>query len=62
MVDFFDVKGWSETLIDALADPAKYQPLRDAARAFAIQNYDLQTICLPRMVDFVESFAPQQGA
>lgn len=62
LVDFFDVNAWSDTLIDALADPAKYQPLRDAARAFAVQNYDLKTICLPRMVEYVESFAPMQGS
>jgi glycosyltransferase involved in cell wall biosynthesis len=58
-VDFFDVKALSSTLIDTLANPAKYQPLRDAARAFALQNYDLRTICLPKMVSFVESFAPK---
>lgn len=59
LVDFFDVKGLSDTLIDTLANPAKYQPMRDAARAFALQNYDLRTICLPKMVSFVESFAPK---
>jgi len=59
LVDFFDVKALSGTLIDALGNPVKYQPLRDAARAFALQNYDLKTICLPKMVGFVESFAPK---
>ncbi len=59
MVDFFDVPALSRTLIDALAHPAKYQPLRDAARAFAIQHYDLKAVCLPKMVAFVESFAPK---
>jgi glycosyltransferase involved in cell wall biosynthesis len=59
LVDFFDVKALSGTLINALGNPVKYQPLRDAARAFALQNYDLKTICLPKMVGFVESFAPK---
>ncbi len=59
LVDFFDVAGWSERLIDALANPAKYQSLREAARLFAQQNYDLKTVCLPRMVDYVESFGPR---
>lgn len=58
LVDFFDIKGWSSALIDALADPDKYAPLRTAAREHAIATYDLQGNCLPRMIDFVESFAP----
>ncbi|WP_435256517.1 glycosyltransferase [Thioclava sp. FR2] len=58
LVDFFDVKGWSETLIEALANPEKYQPIREAARQFAVENYDLKTVCLPRLVEFVESFGP----
>ncbi len=59
LVDFFDVPGWSAALIDALANPAKYQPLREAARKVAVERYDLRTVCLPRMVEFVESFAPR---
>ena len=58
LVDFFDVKGWSETLIEALSNPEKYQPIREAARQFAVENYDLKTVCLPRLVEFVESFGP----
>ena len=60
LVDFFDIKGWSTALIDALAYPDKYTPLRQAAREHAIKTYDLQGNCLPRMIDFVESFAPQR--
>jgi glycosyltransferase involved in cell wall biosynthesis len=58
LVDFFDIKGWSSALIDALASPEKYAPLRVAAREHAIKTYDLHSNCLPRMIDFVESFAP----
>lgn len=59
LVDFFDVEGWAKTLTAALAEHAAYAPLRQAAREFAIGSYDLHTICLPRMVAFVESFAPE---
>lgn len=59
LVDFFDVAGWSETLTRCLADPDAYAPLRVAARRTILENYDLGGICLPRMVDFVESFGPQ---
>ncbi len=57
MVDFFDIAGWSNALIDALANPEKYAPLRAAARAYAVTHYDLRTVCLPKMVSFVEGVA-----
>ena len=60
LVDFFDVPGWSVALIDALAHPDRYLALRAAARKRALERYDLRSNCLPRMVDFVESFAPQR--
>jgi glycosyltransferase involved in cell wall biosynthesis len=62
LVDFFDVAGWSETLTRCLADPDAYAPLRVAARRTILENYDLRGVCLPRMVDFVESFGPTRGA
>ncbi len=56
-VDFFDVDGWSATLARALADPAKYAPLRQAARAGVIRDYDLKTICLPRQLRLIGALA-----
>jgi len=58
LVDFFDVKGWSAALIDVLANPGAHEKMRIAARRTVLDRYDLKTICLPQMVDFVESFAP----
>ena len=60
LVDFFDVPGWSAALTDALAHPDRYLALRQAARQRALERYDLRSNCLPRMVDFVESFAPKR--
>ncbi len=59
LVDFFDVPAWSRTLTTALADPARFDPLRQAARQTAITRYDLRAVCLPKMVQFVEGFARQ---
>ncbi|MCE6950526.1 glycosyltransferase [Cereibacter sphaeroides] len=59
LVDFFDVKGWSEVMTEALADPDRFRPLRDAARGTILSRYDLRSVCLPRMVEFVERFAPR---
>lgn len=54
LVDFFDVKGWSAALIEALAEPQRFTQMRTAARETVLQRYDLKTRCLPRMIDFVE--------
>lgn len=62
LVDFFDVAGWSRALIAGLADPARHDPLRQAARDHAVKAYDLHGHCLPRLIDYVESFAPQTSA
>lgn len=55
LVPFFDVPGWSAALIDALARPDHYAPLRAEARRSVVAKYDLETICLPRLIDFVET-------
>jgi glycosyltransferase involved in cell wall biosynthesis len=61
LVDFFDVPGWSDMIIKGLARPKRFVPLREAARKTIVDNYDLRTICLPRMVRFVEGFGPGTG-
>ncbi|MGP3697803.1 glycosyltransferase [Rhodobacter sp. NSM] len=58
LVDFFDVKGWSDTIIRALAEPERFRPLRKAARETIRSRYDLRSVCLPRLVDFVERHGP----
>jgi len=59
LVDFFDIKGWSEALTEALAEPERFMPQRRAARQTILDNYDLQNVCMPRMVEYVESFRPK---
>ncbi len=55
LVDFFDVPAWSRALTGALADPRRFAGLRRAARQTVLDGYDLHSICLPRMVAFVEN-------
>jgi glycosyltransferase involved in cell wall biosynthesis len=59
LVDFFDIKAWSNALTEGLAEPEKFMPQRRAARQTILDNYDLQNVCMPRMVEYVESFAPK---
>lgn len=62
LVDFFDVAEWARLLTEALADPARFEPLRRAAREFVVRDYDLRTVCLPRMVAFVEDLSAPEPA
>lgn len=46
--DFFAYKKLAERIEHALAHPKKMQPLRNAARATAVTQFDLKTVVLPR--------------
>lgn len=59
LVDFFDVKGWSKALTKALARPETFLDLRRAARQTILEGYDLRSVSLPAMVEYVEGFAPK---
>ena len=59
LVDFFDVPGWSDAIIAGLADTARYDPLRAAARKTAVERYDLRRICLPKQIAWLEGQNPQ---
>lgn len=60
LVDFFDIPGWRRTLTEALANPARFDPLRKAARQTALDRYDQRNL-LPKMIDFVERHSPNHG-
>jgi len=61
VVDFFDVPGWSSALIRALAEPERFLAQRAAARRMVQDNYDLNSICLPRMISLVEGLCQERG-
>ncbi len=54
LVDFFDTAALAGTVVQSLAQPARYTPLRAQARASAVERYDLATVCLPRQAQLVE--------
>lgn len=53
LVDFFDIQGWVDNIVGLLCDRDKREQLGAAARQFAIEHYDLSTICLPRQLEWV---------
>lgn len=62
LVDFFDVPGWSDAIIEGLADTARYDGLREAARATVVDQYDLRRICLPKQIAWLEGFKSADAA
>ena len=57
LVNFFDHARLAQEVCDLLDKPQERQRLGANARAFAQQNYDLQSVCLPRQLAWVEGLA-----
>ena len=55
LVEFFDVAGLAEEVCALLDDPATRQKLAAQAREFAQAHYDLQTVCLPQQLAWVQA-------
>lgn len=57
LVDFFDIDGLARTVAQACADPARYAPIRRAARATVLAHYDQARLCLPEWTSLVHEVA-----
>jgi glycosyltransferase involved in cell wall biosynthesis len=57
LVDFFDGDALAAQVCELLDDRAAAQRLSAAARLFARSTYDLQSVCLPRQMDWVTGLA-----
>jgi glycosyltransferase involved in cell wall biosynthesis len=57
LVDFFDHAALVDQIENLLQNPEERARLGRNARKFAQENYDLQTVCLPRQLDWVKSVA-----
>lgn len=55
LVDFFDVDGLVREITGLLDDAQMRRRLGENARKFAVENYDLRRVCLPRQIEWVES-------
>ena len=54
LVDFFDVKALAENVCSLLDDPDKRSALGSQARLFVQERYDLERVCLPGQIAWVE--------
>lgn len=57
LVNFFDARGLASTVCNLLESPDERQQLGVNARAFAQANYDLQAVCLPKQLEWVNKLA-----
>jgi glycosyltransferase involved in cell wall biosynthesis len=49
LVPFFAVDEIAGRVVEALREPGKFSSMREAARRFAIDHYDAEQVCIPRM-------------
>jgi glycosyltransferase involved in cell wall biosynthesis len=55
LVDFFDIQALAEQVVDVLARPDAFRPLRQRAREHVVQRYDLRTRCLPDQLALISA-------
>lgn len=53
LVNFFDQNALATSVIELLEDEDARVRLGQAARAFAIENYDLKSVCLPKQIQWL---------
>ena len=53
LADFHDMDGIAEAVAGALAEPARFAPLRRGARETARARYDLRRVCLPAWLELM---------
>ena len=53
LVDFFDHDALATSVIELLEDEETRVRLGQAARAFAVENYDLVKHCLPKQIQWL---------
>ena len=60
LVDFFDGDALVEETCHLLDDPEMRAELGAAARRHVVENYDLNTVCLPRQMDWIDQLAAME--
>lgn len=55
LVEFFDPQGLAERVLDLLNNPDESMRLGQAARAFAVERYDLEKVCLPQQIEWISA-------
>ncbi|PSO49664.1 MAG: glycosyl transferase family 1 [Cyanobacteria bacterium SW_9_44_58] len=59
LVDFFQTQQIVDAIDKVFADPDGMQRLRENARKTAVENFDLESVCLPQHIQLIETLAKQ---
>jgi glycosyltransferase involved in cell wall biosynthesis len=57
LVDFFQTKEIVDAIDQVFADPERMQWLRENARTTVVENFDLESVCLPQHIQLIETLA-----
>ena len=57
LVDFFDSSELTEQICELLQNESERERLGKSAREFAKLNYDLNSVCLPKQIAWVNGLA-----
>jgi len=60
LVDFFDFKDIANKVNKVLDEPEKFSKLTKAARNEMIKKFDLNTVCLPKNIKFIEKILSEE--
>jgi glycosyltransferase involved in cell wall biosynthesis len=61
LVDFFDHEAIASQVIELISNSERRRVLGSNARELIVNNYDLQSICLPKQLSWVRQLASSEG-
>jgi len=59
ITDFFDHEKLADKVVALIDDPERRNEMAKNARQFIIENYDLETVCMPRQIQWVQNIYEQ---
>jgi glycosyltransferase involved in cell wall biosynthesis len=61
LVPFFDIEQWADRIVEVLSAPKRFISMRRAARAFIQNNFDVDKICVPRLLSLLQTDHAKNG-
>jgi glycosyltransferase involved in cell wall biosynthesis len=55
LAPFFDTDGIADRVVEALETPSKFRQMRANARQHVLDNFDMERICLPKMIELMNA-------
>jgi glycosyltransferase involved in cell wall biosynthesis len=55
LVPFFDVDAIADRVIEVLESPSKFLQMRNRARQYVVDHFDMERICIPKMIELMNT-------